>query len=158
MELKEIGKALAFIIVCQMAGVIGSVFTFDAIPGWYATLVKPDFSPPNWVFGPVWTTLYAMMGMAAYLVYRHIGSTGAKQTLLVFGGQLALNALWSIIFFGMRSPDLAFACIIALLAAIAATICLFWKISRNAALLMVPYLLWVLFATALNYQIWMLNP
>ena len=138
MELKDIGKLILFIVICQMAGIIGSFFTFDAIPGWYATLMKPDFSPPNWVFGPVWTTLYAMMGIAAYLIYRKREEL-AQPALMVFGGQLALNSLWSIIFFGLQSPGLALICIIALL-------------------LMVPYLMWVSFATILNHQIWVLNP
>jgi tryptophan-rich sensory protein len=159
MEIKEIGKALAFILICNMAGIIGSVFTFDAIPGWYATLAKPDFSPPNWVFGPVWTTLYTLMGIAAYLIYRKgYGKKEIKMALTVFGGQLVLNALWSILFFGLQSPMMAFICIIILLAMILWCIRLFWSISKAAALLMVPYALWVSFATVLNYSIWMLNP
>lgn len=159
MELKEIGKAVAFIILCQMAGLIGSIFTFEAIPGWYAGLVKPDFSPPNWVFGPVWTTLYAMMGIAAYLVYsRRKKSPDAMPALAIFAGQLILNTLWSVIFFGYKSPALAFACIIALAFMIAWTMARFWGVNRTAAYLMVPYLLWVSFASILNYHIWMLNP
>ena len=159
MEFKEIGKVLGFVILCQVAGLIGSFFTFDAIPGWYATLVKPDFSPPDWVFGPVWTALYTMMGIAAYLVFsKREKDRNAMPALAVFGGQLILNALWSIIFFGYQSPGLAFICIIALLIMIALTIYRFWGISKTSAYLMVPYLLWVTFATLLNYSIWVLNP
>lgn len=159
MELKEIGKVLAFIIACQLAGVIGSVFTFEAIPGWYATLDKPAFSPPNWVFGPVWTTLYALMGISAYLIYRKGWTkTDVRLALAIFGAQLILNALWSILFFGLKSPALALACIALLLVAIGASIALFWRIDRRAALLLVPYILWVSFAGILNYSIWTLNP
>lgn len=159
MELKEIGKALAFVLICNLAGLIGSVFTFDAIPGWYAGLAKPEFSPPNWVFGPVWTTLYTMMGIAAYLIHRKgMENDKVRMALMAFGGQLILNTLWSILFFGLRSPMLAFICIIILLAMILWTIRLFFGIARVPALLMVPYALWVSFATVLNYSIWMLNP
>jgi benzodiazapine receptor len=141
-----------------MAGIIGSVFTFDAIPSWYSTLQRPDFAPPNWVFGPVWTTLYTLMGISSYIVFRKgLKKPQVRLALGVFGLQLGLNALWSILFFGLRSPILGLFCIIALLIAITATIVQFWKLSRSASILLVPYLLWVSFATILNYFIWALN-
>lgn len=158
MDTRNIFKALAFIVLCQLAGIIGSVFTFSAIPEWYAFLEKPEFAPPNWVFGPVWITLYTMMGISAYMVSgKGWGKKDVRLALGVFGIQLGLNALWSILFFGLRSPLLGLVCIIALLLAIIATIALFWKHSRAASLLLAPYLLWVSFATVLNYFIWALN-
>lgn len=158
MEPKEIAKAIALIILCQLAGIIGSVFTFQAIPGWYADLARPDFAPPNWVFGPVWTTLYTLMGISAYLVLRKgLKRKEVRTALGVFGTQLVLNALWSILFFGLRSPFYAFIEIIVLWASIAASIALFWKISKTAGLLLIPYILWVSFAAILNFYIWMLN-
>jgi benzodiazapine receptor len=146
-------ELLAAILICQLAGIIGSVFTLDSIPTWYAALAKPEFSPPSWVFGPVWIALYTMMGAAAYLVYESKG----RKALGVFGLQLALNASWSIVFFGLQSISGALWVIIALWLAIIWTISEFLKASKNAAYLMVPYLLWVSFAAVLNYAIWMLN-
>jgi len=156
MKLKDMGIAFLFVLVCLMAGAIGSVFTFQSIPTWYATLNKPSFSPPNWVFGPVWTALYIMMGVAAYLVYRE-KNKGAKTALVFFGVQLALNVLWSFLFFGLQSPLYGVVCIILLWLAIAATIAKFYKISKTAGLILVPYLLWVSFASVLNFYVWMLN-
>jgi len=151
-------KLGAFILVCELAGIIGSFFTFEAIPTWYAGLQKPFFSPPNWLFGPVWTTLYALMGIAAYIIWeKGIGKKPVKQAMVLFAAQLVLNATWSIIFFGMRSPALAFACILLLWLAIAATIQSFYRIDRRAACLLLPYILWVSFAALLNLMIWGLN-
>jgi tryptophan-rich sensory protein len=142
-----------------MTGIIGSFFTFDSISGWYADLAKPEFSPPNWVFGPVWITLYTMMGISAYLIYKKgFEKKNVKLALSFFGGQLILNALWSILFFGFQSPLAALICIIALLTMIILTIVLFWRVSKSAALLLVPYMLWVSFASVLNYFIWAFNP
>lgn len=158
MEPKEIAKAIALIIICQSAGIIGSIFTFEAIPGWYAELARPDFAPPNWVFGPVWTTLYALMGISSYLVLRNgLERNDVRMALGVFGVQLLLNTLWSVLFFGLRSPFYAFIEIIFLWFSIFASIILFWRISRNAGLLLVPYILWVSFAAILNFYIWILN-
>ncbi len=159
MDLKEIGMVFVFILLCQMAGIIGSLFTFDAIPGWYAGLAKPEFSPPNWIFGPVWISLYTIMGISAYLVFKKgFEKKEVKLALTFFGVQLLLNALWSIIFFGLQSPLSALFCILALLCMIIGTVFLFWRISKVAALIMVPYVIWVSFASILNYFIWMLNP
>jgi tryptophan-rich sensory protein len=148
----------ASIIICTLAGAIGSPFTFPAIPTWYATLSKPFFSPPNWVFGPVWTMLYILMGISAYLIWQHgWKKKQVRFALFLFGMQLFLNALWSILFFGLRSPFYGLLCIIPLWICIALCIRAFYPIERWAAYLLVPYLLWVSFATILNAAIWMLN-
>ena len=149
---------IAAVIICNLAGIIGSFFTFSAIPGWYATLVKPELSPPNWVFGPVWTTLYTFMGIAAYLVWeKGINKKDVKTALGVFGIQLVLNSIWSIIFFGMNMIFYAFIEIIFLWVAIAASIVLFYRIDKRAAYLLIPYIVWVSFAAFLNYNLWILN-
>lgn len=149
---------VGFVLVCELAGGIGSLFTTPAIPTWYAALNKSPLNPPSWVFAPVWTTLYLLMGIAAYLVYRHLGdAAGAQAALWVFVLQLALNVLWSIIFFGLHSPAGGFAVIVLLWLAILWTIILFMPISTAAAWLLAPYLLWVTFASYLNYSVWMLN-
>ncbi|MCX6770968.1 MAG: tryptophan-rich sensory protein [Candidatus Micrarchaeota archaeon] len=146
---------IAAIVVCLLAGAIGSIFTFSAIPTWYAALAKPSFSPPNWVFGPVWTALYILMGVSAYLAWKQ--GKKADFALKIFGVQLFLNALWSFLFFGMRSPALGFAGIVPLWLSIAYCIRLFWPLDRKAAYLLLPYMAWVSFATLLNLAIWMLN-
>lgn len=151
-------KLLIAILLSQAAGIIGSVFTMSAIPTWYAALARPELSPPNWVFGPVWTTLYVLMGIAAFLVWRRgLERRDVKIALAIFIGQLALNTLWSIIFFGLKNPGAAFIEIIFLWLAILATIIAFAKISKPAAWLLAPYILWVSFAAYLNFAIWRLN-
>jgi benzodiazapine receptor len=151
-------KLAAAVLVCLSAGFIGSFFTLSSIPTWYATIQKPAFNPPNWVFGPVWTTLYILMGISAYLVWmKGWDKKEVRNALAIFAVQLVLNALWSIIFFGANKLLYAFVVIVFLWMAIAANIFLFNRISRNAALLMVPYLAWVSFAAFLNYSIWQLN-
>jgi tryptophan-rich sensory protein len=150
---------LAFIIAAELAGVIGSVFTMPNIQTWYATLAKPEFAPPNWVFGPVWITLYLMMGIAAYLVAeKGIDKKEERFALTIFGFQLAINAIWSFAFFGLQSPLFGLMIIVLLWFSIVETILLFANISKKAAWLLVPYLLWVTFATYLNLQILLLNP
>jgi translocator protein len=142
----------------QLAGIIGSFFTASSIPTWYATINKPSFVPPNSVFGPVWVILFFMMGIALYLVWmRGLENRAVKKAMRIFFIQLALNTAWSIIFFGIKNPGLALLEIIVLWVAIAWTIIEFYKISRPAGLLLVPYILWVSFATALTYSIWSLN-
>ncbi len=158
MKPKNIAKLAACIALCEFAGIIGSIFTFPAIGAWYATLQKPFFSPPNWIFAPAWTALYFLMGIALYLVIKNgIKSRNAKIAVSVFAVQLILNALWSFLFFGLKSPFYAFVEIIALWLAIAAAIITFSGISRRAALLLVPYILWVSFAAVLNFSIMLLN-
>jgi tryptophan-rich sensory protein len=151
-------RILAAIVICELAGVIGSMFTAPAIPGWYAGLAKPSFNPPNWVFGPVWTTLYAMMGLAAYLVYeKGWNRPEVRKALTVFGVQLVLNALWSVVFFGGRQLLGGVVVIVLLWLMILLTIRLFSRTSRPAAYLLVPYVLWVSFATVLNVSLYLLN-
>jgi len=147
------------VVLCLAAGMIGSFFTFSAIPAWYATLVKPALSPPNWLFGPVWTTLYILMGAALYMV-RESGASKPRvaDASRWFGLQLALNTAWSIIFFGLKSMPLALLEIAVMWLVIAITMEKFRKISRNAFLLLVPYLAWVSFAMLLNASLWLLNP
>jgi tryptophan-rich sensory protein len=129
-----------------------------AIEGWYATIIRPSFSPPNWIFAPVWTTLFALMGIAAFLVWKKRESNkNTRIALKIFSGQLALNTLWSILFFGLQSPEIAFIEIIILWLAIVATIIAFARISKSAAWLLSPYIAWVTFAAYLNYSIVILN-
>lgn len=148
---------LLSILIANAAGAVGTVFTMPAISTWYAGLIKPALSPPNWVFGPVWTTLFTLMGIAAFLVWQKRRVSGARLALAVYGGQLALNALWSILFFGLQNPAAALVEIAFLWFAIFATMLAFVKISRLAAGLLLPYLFWVSFAAYLNYAIWSLN-
>lgn len=142
---------------CFAAAGIGGVATARSVGTWYQELAKPPFSPPDWVFGPVWTVLYLMMGVAAWLVWRRAGLRDGAAALTLFGVQLALNAAWSWLFFGFRLPGVAFVELLVLWAAIAATLVAFWRTTLAAGLLMVPYLAWVSFAAALNLALWRLN-
>ncbi len=158
-KLKDIIKLLVSIAACQCAGLIGSVFTMPAIPTWYATLQKPSFTPPNWLFTPAWGTLYLLMGISAFLIWRRgLADKPVKIALMVFAIQLILNTLWSVAFFGFESPLSGVIVIIVLWLAILLTILRFSKISSVAAILLLPYLLWVSFASVLNISIWVLNP
>jgi tryptophan-rich sensory protein len=151
-------KLAAAILACEFAGVMGSIFTGTSIDLWYPTLSMPALNPPAWVFGPVWTTLYALMGIAAFLVWRNgWKQKKVRKALLVFGIQLILNTLWSVIFFGLHNVALAFVEILMLWLSILLTIVYFYKVSRAAAYLLVPYILWVSFAVYLNMAIWMFN-
>jgi benzodiazapine receptor len=146
------------IVLCMLAGFIGSLFTTPKVPGWYAGLQKPPFNPPAWLFGPVWTALYILMGIALFLVWRKgLAARGVRIALIVFLVQLVLNALWSFAFFGAESPGAGLAVIVALWGAIVASIALFAPLSRAAAVLLVPYILWVSFAAILNASIYLLN-
>ncbi|GGG36268.1 TspO and MBR [Croceivirga lutea] len=137
---------------------MSSIATQSSVNDWYLTLNKPSFNPPNWIFAPVWTILYVMMGVAAGIVwgkgFHHIW---VKTGLYHFGFQLLLNAMWSLVFFGLKEPFYALLIIIALAILIVLTIKWFNVVSKKAAWLLVPYLLWVIFATALNFKIWELN-
>ena len=148
---------VGFIALTFAAAALGSAATAISVEGWYQTLNKPTFNPPDWVFGPVWTLLYLLMSIAAWLVWRREGLPAARMPLALFGVQLTLNVLWSVIFFGLRQPGLAFAEIIALWLSIVATTAAFAPRSPLAALLMVPYLAWTSFAAILNAAIWRLN-
>ena len=163
MKINNFFKLVIAIAVSEVAGIIGAFFTTPSIAGWYAGIVKPALNPPAWVFGPVWTTLFALMGIAAFLIWSSYAEAsadkkkGIKVALILFGTQLVLNTLWSIIFFGLHSPGGALIEIVFLWLAILATIIAFYKISKLAAWLLVPYILWVSFAMYLNYAIWALN-
>jgi len=159
MKIKNFFRLIVAVAVCELAGVIGSVFTAPAVrSAWYEGLIKPALNPPGWVFGPVWITLYALMGVAVFLVWKHgLSKREAKIALVAFGIQLFLNAVWSIIFFGMHNPGWALVDIMALWLAIVWTIAVFYKISRLSAYLLIPYIFWVSFASYLNYIIWTLN-
>lgn len=150
--MKNWQKLILSILICQLAGIIGSIFSFSAIPSWYAFLNKPPFNPPNWVFGPVWTVLYTLMGFSAYLIFNK-----DKKPLKIFAVQLVLNAVWSIVFFGLHSIWGGLFFIILLWFSILLTIVTFYKIDKNAAFLLIPYLLWVSFASILNYYLLILN-
>lgn len=156
MRINNFFKLVIAIVVSELAGVAGSFFTISEIPTWYSTLIKPALNPPAWIFGPVWVTLYAIMGISLWLVWKS-NSSEKKRAIWLFVVQLALNAIWSPIFFGAHSIGNALAVIILLWAAIVLTILIFKKISKPAAWLLVPYILWVSFATYLNYAIWILN-
>ncbi len=154
----DICKLIIAVLVCQAAGFIGSIFTRPAIPTWYAGLLKPRFMPPDWVFGPVWISLYLLMGIAAFLVWRRgLHHQVVRRGLAFFGVQLVLNALWPFLFFGLRSPLAGLIGISILGIAIILTDRSFLKASRTAGLLLLPYFLWVSFATGLNLSIWWLN-
>jgi len=152
-------KLAASLGACYLAAFIGSIFTAPEISTWYATLVRPSFAPPDWLFGPVWTALYTMMGISAYLVWREgLADPKVKVAMTVFAIQLAANVSWSAAFFGLRSPLAGLAVIIVLWALIALNIQKFREVSRTAGLLFIPYILWVTFAMVLNFSIWRLNP
>jgi len=154
---KMIKLALS-ILACLVAGFIGSAATMPSIPTWYASLQKPAFNPPNWIFAPVWTTLFIMMGVAAFLVWdKGLENKKVRISLAIFGLQLLLNVLWSMLFFGLQSPLYAFIDILVLWASILATMIYFYRISAAAAYLLIPYILWVSFASALNLSIVILN-
>jgi tryptophan-rich sensory protein len=143
-----------WICAALAAGWIGSRF----LPGeWYAALAKPAWTPPDAVFGPVWTTLYVLMGIAAWLVWREVGFSGARTALVLFILQLGLNALWSYLFFGAHQPMIAFFEIVVLWLVILFTLVGFWKVKPLAGALLLPYLCWVGFASVLNFQLWRLN-
>jgi len=149
---------LSSIIICQMAGIIGSVFTTPAITTWYANINKPSFNPPNWLFAPVWTTLFLLMGIALFLIWKKgLNRKDVKTAFSVFMFHLVLNTLWSILFFGLKSPFAAFIEIIFLWIFILISIILFFRISKIAAYLLIPYIFWVSFASVLNFAIWRLN-
>jgi len=158
MKIKSWSKLVVSIILAQSAGLIGSLLTFSAIANWYILLNKPSFSPPNWLFGPVWTFLYLLMGISLYFVWNNKTEKKYKKIgLILFFIQLFLNTLWSIIFFGLKLPQLAFIEIIFLWGSILFTIIYFNKISKLAGWLLVPYILWVSFASVLNYFIVIIN-
>ncbi|KQC12421.1 MAG: TspO protein [Methanosaeta sp. SDB] len=155
----DILKLSASLGSCYLAAFIGSIFTTPNVPTWYAALARPFFAPPDWVFAPVWTALFTLMGISAYLVWRE-GPTdpGVKTALAVFVLQLIVNVSWSAAFFGLQSPLAGLFVIAVLWALIALNIQMFRGISRTAGTLLLPYIIWVSFAVVLNFAIWRLNP
>ncbi len=157
--MRDLFKLLISIVTCETVGLISTPFTLASIPGWYAILNKPFFAPPNWVFGPVWTTLYFLMGVSAFLVWKKgFKNKKIRIALAFFSIQLFLNFIWSIIFFGLHLPLVALIEIIILWIAIFITMIKFKKISKPAFYLLVPYIIWVSIASILNLSIVLLNP
>ncbi len=154
MGLLSIAVLAGFLVACFAAAATGILFKPGA---WYERLRKPSWRPPNWLFAPVWTVLYLMIALAGWLVWRSAEFSGATTALALYALQLLLNALWTPVFFGLHRPDLGFAVIVALWLAIVATIVAFAPVNGIAALLMIPYLAWVSFASMLNFAIWRLN-
>ena len=151
-------KSILCILLCLSAGAIGSSFTAPAIPGWYAMLNKPSFSPPNWIFAPVWTLLYILMGLAVAIVWQKgLQNNQVRTAIVIFLLQLILNMIWPVLFFGLHSPLYGLVDILFLWAMILVTIAQFSRISITAAALLIPYILWVTFATGLNLGILLLN-
>lgn len=156
--MSNILKLILSIVICQLAGFIGAIFTMDSIPTWYAALNKPSFNPPNNVFGPVWTILYVMMGISMFLIWKEgLKNKDVKNAFIFFIIQLILNSLWSVVFFGAHSVFGGLIIIVLLWLAVLYCIISFRKISRVASILLIPYLLWITFATLLNYYILILN-
>jgi len=147
-------KLIVSIVACLLVGFIAGIWTASSISSWYNSLNKPSFNPPNWLFGPVWTMLYILMGISLYLVWN---SNGSKTAIMFFVIQLVLNFLWSFMFFSLKNPLVAFVDIIILLVMIILTTIQFYPVSRTATGLMIPYILWVSFASVLNFSIYWLN-
>jgi len=146
-----------FILLCLIIDIIGSFWTRETVSTWYPTLAKPSWTPPDWVFGPVWSCLYIMIAISGWLIYRAEYSHNRSIALILYGGQLALNFLWSFLFFSLRSPTFGLIDIVLLFLLISLTIKKAWSVSPSASLLLIPYLAWVTYATTLNAGIWLLN-
>jgi benzodiazapine receptor len=154
----ELPRLILSIMICQAAGIIGSIFTSSSVSTWYTTLTKPEFTPAGSLISAVWLMLFTLMGISLFLVWREgLSRPEVKSALYIFAAQLIVNMLWSGVFFGLRSPLAGMIAIAVLWALILLTIAKFWPISKTAALLLVPYILWVSFAAFLNYSIWRLN-
>ncbi len=150
----KILKLTIAILIPLLAGFLGSYFTTPAISTWYVDIIKPELNPPNWIFAPVWTTLYILMGVSFYLI---LEKRKNLLPILIFGIQIILNTTWSFLFFGIQRLDLAFANIILLWISILVMIIIFYRLSKISGYLLFPYIIWVTFAGYLNYAIWMLN-
>ena len=157
-RIKNILKLVTALIICQLAGLIGSIFTSSSLFSWYVYLEKPSFTPPRWLFSTVWIILFVLMGISLYLLWKNsLQERAVRVVLFWFGSQLGLNILWSIIFFGLKALFLAFIEILLLWMAILVTIIKGIKVSKTAALLLIPYWGWVSFVAVLNFSIWALN-
>ncbi|MCS7338173.1 MAG: tryptophan-rich sensory protein [Verrucomicrobiae bacterium] len=148
---------ILFIGTCLGVGATGGAVTATSVETWYPQLRKPSWTPPNWVFGPVWTTLYILMGTAAWLVWRKRKTERVSKPLIAFAVQLLLNLLWSVLFFGLRSPGAAFVGVLLLFTVLAATLAMFWRVNKLSGALLFPYLTWVSFAAVLNGALWWMN-
>ncbi len=151
-------KLIICIVLVELIGILGGFATANSISNWYATLIKPSFNPPSWLFGPVWTILYAMIGISFYLVLTAKAKSSLKaKAYWIFGIQIFLNAIWSPVFFGLHNIFAALIIIVLMWLFILLNILAFYKISKNSAWILVPYWLWVSFASILNFSLWMLN-
>ena len=162
-ERKAVGisvtKLIVSIFICEAIGGIGSIFTIGAVSTWYVSLQKPWFTPPNWLFGPVWLTLFLLMGLCLYLIWIHPDNRSIRQkAFIAFGVQLALNVLWTFLFFGLQQFLGGLIEILVLWVVIALTIVESYRVRKAAGLLLIPYIAWVTVATLLNYYVWLLNP
>jgi benzodiazapine receptor len=158
---KNIFKFVISIIVCESVGIIGSFFTFSSVTNWFPMLVKPWFSPPSWLFGPVWIIMYFLMGLSLYIIWNSKAELSKqkyrKQFFILFGIQLILNALWSFLFFGLKTPIFGLIDILFLDIVVAMTIIYAYRVSKYAVILLAPYMVWITFATLLNFEIVLLN-
>ena len=158
MKNKNFLKLLVALIIPQLFGIVGSLFTDFSVNSWYNELIKPSFNPPNWIFGVVWPTLFLLMGVAVFLVWKKgLNKKEEKFAIALLYFQLFVNCLWSFIFFNLKNPGIALTELVSLWFAILATLIAFWQISKPAGYLMLPYIIWVTFAGVLNYSIWDLN-
>ncbi len=155
--LRDVSALVAFLLICFAVAAAGGAVTATSVGDWYQSLAKPGFTPPDWLFAPVWTALYVLMAVAAWRVWRASGFSAARGALLAFVVQLALNLGWSVLFFGMNAIGAALAEMVALLTAIVVTLVLFIRIDRLAGILLLPYALWVGYALLLNASIWLMN-
>ncbi|MBU0981285.1 tryptophan-rich sensory protein [Patescibacteria group bacterium] len=151
-------KLVFSVIVCQCAGIVGSLSVGTSVTTWYEPMLKPSFAPPNWVFAPVWTIMYTLMGIALYLIISDSKKSAERNVgLFFFGLQLVLNSLWTFLFFGLQNPPAAFLEIVLMWFCIFATVYYFWRVRKQAAYLLIPYLMWISFALVLNYAFWQIN-
>ena len=155
--MKNTFKLVISVLIPLIIGFLGSFFTASSVDSWFTTINKPSFNPPGWIFAPVWTTLYILIGLSFYLVWRNNFGEARKKVISVYFMQLLFNLLWSVLFFGLKSPLLGLIDIIILLILIIANTIIFYKISKTAGYLLIPYLLWVSFASILNFSIFLLN-
>jgi len=158
-RLQDVLRLFVSLAACFSAGFIGSIFTGTSVRDWYTPLLKPAFTPPPWLFAPVWFLLYVLMGISAFLIWRKgIRDSQIRESLIIFIIQLFLNILWSYAFFGLKSPLYGLIVIVPLWTAILLTIINFYRISKTASFLLIPYIIWISYATALNFSIYILNP
>ena len=158
-NVREIPKLIVSILIVFLAGAVGTVFTLKEITGWYAYLPKPSWTPPNWAFGPVWSTLYVLMGISLFLIWREgLNRKDVQIAIIVFAVQLAINVIWSLVFFGTHNIFGGLVLVLILWVAILVNIIVFYRISKPAGLILIPYIVWVTIASYLNYSVLILTP